>query len=407
MNEKININKPLLVIFSLLSTSIFYAYQYFYNWPLLKLSGILGSSRYVDLVAIQDISKCVAKYGIRVYEISDTCSGYQYSMGILYIFEYTGISTLNRNIAAVIFEVPIILFMLMLIAFAFKHNKSAGFYSLITMLSPGIWFLLERGNLDSIMVICIAVSALTFGKRGEILGFLALLISVLTKFYSAPLLIIYVLFGKKKYRNGFYLPITILLAVISLIQISHVAKFPSTWYVSFGAGSVGHWANLFLEYQLKSNFRIPEKTGLIAGTLIACASMAIHWKFFRRSQITPGNFLSTKSNLILFLGVTFIACYFAGMSYDYRMIFPIIVSILVLLEEESLPFKPYFLLISTGSFYLSSFFYGQSGMSVIYQQLIGDIFVGLLVSYISVYLIHKYFDYFKEIVGECKKLIFR
>lgn len=394
-------------IVSIVLVCIFYAFQYGFNWPLLKLSGILGSNRFIDLVAIQDISKCVSKYGMGVYEISEKCSGYQYSIGILYLFDFSGISTLNSVIAAVLLEIPIIVILITLVSISFHHSIKNGLFSLLAVMAPGNWFLLERGNLDLLMVELLAVAALTFGKKREYVGFLMLVISVFTKFYTAPLLILYIFFGASKNIRRFYLPSTLLVFLVSLVQISSVAKFPSTWYVSFGSGSIGHWANLFFEYQINTNFRIPEKVGLIMGVIVVCTSIAIHWRKMKDFEVSQANFVSSKENGILFFGLTFIACYFVGMSYDYRMIFPIVTSSLLLIVEKNLPYRKYFVSIAIGSFYFSSFFYGQSGMMVIYQQLIGDIFIGLLISYLCVYFLRKYRSPIMEIVSKCKNLLLK
>lgn len=385
----------------------FYAYQYLYNWPLLKVSGILGPSRFIDLVAIQDFSRCINKLGLAVYDISDTCSGYQYSLGILYLFDYTRFSTLDSHVAAFLLEIPLLLTMIILVTLSFKKNLKIGVFAVVAVLAPGNWLLLERGNLDLIMVELLAIAALTFGKKSEPLGYLMLIISVFTKFYTAPLLILYIFMGKRTLRNRLYVPVTLVVFIATLFQISYVAKFPSTWYVSFGSGSIGHWANLFLEYQVDSNYRIPEKLGMSIGLLIVCASIAIHWKAMKNFEVSQANFASTKANVILFFSTTFIACYFVGMNYDYRMIFPIVASNLLLIEEKNLPYRKYFVSIAIGSFYFSSFFYGQSGMTVIYQQLIGDIFVGLLVSYFCVYFLRKYRSPIKEIVSKCKTLLLK
>ncbi|CAN2168896.1 hypothetical protein MCEMRE196_00041 [Candidatus Nanopelagicaceae bacterium] len=407
MHKKYMENNLYYSITSTLLLLSFYAYQYLFNWPLLKISGILGSSRFIDLVAIQDFSRCVNEYGMAVYEISDKCSGYQYSLGVLYLFDYTKFSSLSSNAAAFLLEIPLLFIMISLITLSFNKNIKIGVFAVVAALAPGNWLLLERGNLDLIMVELLAIAALTFGKKSEPLGYLMLVISVFTKFYTAPLLILYVIMGKRTIRKNLYLPVTIVVVLASLVQIKNVAKFPSTWYVSFGSGSIGHWANLFLEYQVDSNNRIPEKVGLVIGLLIACISIAIHWKALKNFEVSQANFVSTKANVILFFGTTFIACYFVGMNYDYRMIFPIVTSTLLLIVEKNLPYRKYFVSIAIGSFYFSSFFYGQSGMMVVYQQLIGDIFIGLLVSYLCVYFLRKYRSPIMEIVSKCKNLLLK
>ena len=396
-----------LAILSIISVSIFYFYQFAFNWPLLKLSGLLGSSRFIDLVAIQDFSKCLSKYGVEVYEISNHCSGYQYSLGVLYFFDYSGFSSLSGISAALVLEIPLLFSMILLVALSFKKSKKIGMFSVLAVLAPGNWLLLERGNLDLIMVQLLALAALTFRKKKEYFGFIMLAITIFTKFYTLPIMFLYILYGEKKLRKYFYIPSTLAVILASVFQIKQVAKFPSTWYVSFGSGSIGHWANLFVEYQLNASFRFPEKIGLIIGLLILCVSITLHWKAFRNFNVSEANFTSSKENVILFVGLTFIACYIVGMNYDYRMIFAIIVCTLILIEERAIPSRIYFVLIALGSFYFSSFFYGQSGMSVIYQQLIGDIFVGLLVSYLCVYFLHKYRTIIMELVSKCKNLLFR
>lgn len=376
-------------LLGILGTTSFYLYQYIHNWPLLKQSGILGSFRFADLVAIQEISRCVRTLGMQVYAISESCSGYQYSIGILYLFDFLSLSRLNPNLIAAIIEIPVLSLFVGILVMAFRKNWRVGIFATLGALAPGNWLLLERGNLDLLMVALLAIAAVTFSRRYEAMGFFTLIISIFTKFYTAPLLLIYILFGKRQLKK-IYLPVSILSILISIYQIKHVAKFPSTWYVSFGSGSIGHWINLFIEYQLMSDFRLQEKIGLLVGVLILAISTYFHFALMSRHRIETYDFSNTHQNLVLFFGLTFIACYVVGMNYDYRMIFPIIAAIILVTEEGEIPCQSYFVSISVGSFFLSSYFYGQSGMSVIYQQLAGDVFIGLFTSYLITFFILRY-----------------
>ena len=385
------------------SLILFYSLQYFYNWPLLKLSGILGSERYIDLVSIQDMAKCVKSAGIRVYEIGESCSGYQYSLGILHVFNFTGFSGINRNLAAAILEIPILLLMVALLFLAFRKSNSVGVFAFIALMSPGNWLLLERGNLDLIMLSCIFFATKTFQTKYEIFGFCALLLSILTKFYAAPLLVLYILFGEPKLRLKVFVPITFLVYLFTLFQISLVAQFPSTWYVSFGSRSIGHWINLFLEHAARTTYRLSEESGLIIGTFLLIASIVLQLKVFKVFKVESATFTRTSSRGFLFFGLTFLGCYMLGMNYDYRLIFPIFASVFLLVKETQIPLKNYFIVISTASFWLSSFFFGQQGLLVIYQHFLGDIFVGLFASYISAYFVLQYKTVLSEKVSKCHR----
>jgi hypothetical protein len=383
------------------SLILFYSLQYFYNWPLLKLSGILGAERYLDLVSIQNMAKCVNSEGIRVYEIGKSCSGYQYSLGILHVFDFTGFSGINRNLAAAILEIPVLLLMAALLFLAFRKSNRVGVFTFIALVSPGNWLLLERGNLDLIMLSCIFLAAKTFQTKFELFGFCALLLSVLTKFYAAPLLILYIFFGEPKLRLKVFAPITLLVYLFTLFQISLVSQFPSTWYVSFGSRSIGHWINLFLEQFARTSYRLSEQTGFIIGTLLLVASVIVQLKVFKAFKVESTPFTSISSRGFLFFGLTFLGCYALGMNYDYRLIFPICASVFLLVKDDQIPFKTYFIVISTASFWLSSFFYGQYWLLVIFQHFLGDIFVGLLASYTSAYFVMRYKTALGEKVSKC------
>ena len=381
---------------SSLTLILIYSFQYFYNWPLLKLSGILGSERYIDLVSIQNMAKCVSSAGIRVYELGESCSGYQYSLGILHIFDITKFSEIDRNLGAAILEFPILSLMVLLLFLAFKKSNGVGFFAFVTLMSPGNWLLFERGNLDLIMISCLILATITFRTKYELLGFSALILSILTKFYTAPLLVLYILIGNPRLRLKVFAPITILVYLFTLFQISLVAQFPSTWYVSFGSGSLGHWINLFLEHFVESTYRLSEGTSFILGISVMSASILIQLKVFKVFKVESAVFSKTSSRGVLFFGLTFLGCYAAGMNYDYRLIFPICASIILLIKENQVPLRTYFIVIATISFWLSSFFYGQLGLLVIYQQFLGDIFVGLLAAYFAAYFVFEY----KATVGE-------
>lgn len=387
MHKKYMENNLYYSITSMVLLLSFYAYQYLFNWPLLKISGILGPERYVDLSAIQNFSNCIRASGIRVYEISDNCGGYQYSMGILYSFSYSHFSQITTPVAAIFLELPVIIASIFILFSVYKKSRKVGVFTTVALLAPGNWLLLERGNLDLLMLSLILIAGAVFRTRNELLGFIALTFSVFTKFYTAPLMLIFLLFGTSKFKKTIYLPITVVTYALSIYQIMHVAKFPSTWYVSFGSGSIGHWFNLLMEYGFISDFRVSGDLGNLIGALILVSSTMFIVKWLGKQNQAEKYAQKYLNGTTIFFQISFVACYLAGMNYDYRMFLLIGACIGILISRRDLPGLKFLTIVSIASMWQSSYFFGQVGMSVIYQQLIGDIAIGLAASYIAAIMV--------------------
>jgi hypothetical protein len=267
-------------------------------------------------------------------------------------------------------------------------GKQQYIFATLACISPGVWLLLERGNYDELIFMLVVIAGILLGTKRKIAGVLVLGFSALLKFYTLPAFIFATFFIEEKKTRRFLLIISIPLSLYSLKLISQVASFPSTWNVSFGLKSIGLYLQLAIQYLVNQSFTIPSIATPIPGLII----LFILLLFMRRIAIQPGLRIEDPKKLDRFtqlynlLLIVFLSCYFAGMNYDYRLVF---LSFLVGMSPLIFHSNRYSaILVISGllSLTFSTYLFGLHGIPALIIQMSGDLFLSVYVATQLVYL---------------------
>jgi hypothetical protein len=383
-------NRNTRAAFASCSVVLFYLFQLKYSWAGLQASGIRGSSNYIDQESVLNSANCFKEIGIEVYKLDapNGCGGFVYSIELLRILNFFHLSSLSSELLGAAYMWLTVAALCSLFFLMKNRGRLDILVAAFAFVSPGVWLLLERGNYDELVFILVLISSYLLASRYQELGIALLAITALMKFYTLPVFLISILFLKRKNSRILFGWIAFPIIIYIVFLIKQVAIFPSTWNISFGLDSLGHYTNLFLKERILGDLQLPG----IAMTLTGVCVIAF-WMFcltkIKLTHKTKWNFQGVNRRvMIIYTNMTtiFLSCFFAGMNYDYRLVY----------LAASLALTPCILPTSTlrnvitisGCVALgfSAYAFGQTGTPALIAQLVGDIFIYILVSALLLFL---------------------
>jgi hypothetical protein len=255
-------------------------------------------------------------------------------------------------------------------------------FSFLMIFSPPIWLLLERGNIDGLMVCLVTVAAVLFLKEKNIAGIIIISASVLVKFYTFPVLIFLFLIMKKKFEK-IILVFLVLVITPEILKDIVIRDLQEPGAIAFGAPQVTFILNALLSNLGLSTFDINVKYGHIFGILISfITSYFIYSKRFKNVEfIQMKNFQQWKISFNLF-SLTFISCFFAGMNYDYRLVLCVTAVFCLLNLNPSLLHDKIFIVSSLISIWFTCFSFGLSDRNFLIIQWLGALSLFIVVGYL-------------------------
>jgi hypothetical protein len=226
--------------------------------------------------------------------------------------------------------------------------------------------LVERGNIDWLVFACVYLGAVSFSKGQYIIGILVLALSALFKFYAFPLMLLCFILIKRPIG----LMLATLITILTFIQLGQDfvllrSVYVGSWFASFGNNIWGQYLSRFgLE--------------LTAITTIGLGLLCTGVIFLILNSIRPIKEKSlgalSRSGVIdysaLFAVTIVIVCYFAGLNYDYRLVF-LFPTLQVMLYGAHQRIRFLIVTLFLASFWLSF----NSG----YLQPIGDLAINVIV----------------------------
>lgn len=395
----------------------FFGIQVVLNWP--GLESTRGwAPRYWDLSWVIQWSECFSEYGYEVYnyDSKDQCTGYIYgslllrAMGLMRITveqsEFFG----HMNLILICMGLSYIAYL-----FSSNYKVKAVFLGLV-FTSPGIWLLLASGNLDSLMFFFVFLGALSVAK-GKINAAAAFFtIGSLIKFYSLPLIPLLLLYTKKRtqvYVISFFFSVSLFFTLMDLSRTTNQSPGPNNYFFTFGVQNFGTWVEL-LNYKITADYVEFNPIYIyaigIGASLIS--TVLIHTLLSRKKSplITSREIFQNDRKmevLFVFFSATYLALFFQGTNYDYKLIFYIVAFLSLFVSKHFTVLRTFlasiFLLslwLTCFSFGFESSFYPTIQISTIFTiiELIGDILnlviTSLLFLCLSSVLIRKVREFF-------------
>lgn len=296
----------------------FYLTLILMNWPLLRITKMRGATDYQDLYGIFKFKECFANFGYNFTDksIYPDCAGFVYNFQLLKI--------LNLNILTGISPSQFHIFQLTLYSGLFAYiyayiakTQATKLLTLFLLFSPSSQLLLERGNLDAVMIPLIVFASLLI-YRGRIFQSLILIIlATMFKFYSIPIF----LFAVLKAKNFLVKVTVVILFFIALYMSIHNylllrEKSIETYCCSFGNDVFGLYLN-------RLGLNLNSTSISIAGWMILIFSIILVSSLSRTklSVCIPriSNSILSESNIFLPLMLIFFVLYISGTNFDYKL----------------------------------------------------------------------------------------
>jgi len=387
--QKISVIKLILTSFILIfSMNLILALN---SWIAIRGSEKKGA-RFRDLDSVISSAECYSIVGNKVFSSDNlSCGGYLYGSKLLNFLNVVNVKTddvfflgyLNLVSISVTFAVFIILF----------HDLLKLDYAILAsfVLSPPIWFLIERSNIDSFIFFLLSISFIFLIKQFYLLPIGLISLTVLFKFYTFPVLICLLIFRMHIFTR-LVLVISILVTFLAIVRdlILIDSQIPFTTYTSFGLPAPG----IYLE-RVFAHFSLGEITRIqiyIVGIFLYMLFTFIIWRnlpmdLFTGYTLAESRNLYIRQLVITTFGTVHVTCYILGMNYDYRLIFYAV-------ALASIPFKDLdrnrrilIYTLSLTSLWFTSFSFGRDGSLFILASLVGDLSLAIITSIMSISLV--------------------
>ena len=354
---------------------LFYGWLYFSQWWLLKIQNNIGGGRnYADLASVLNAARCYERIGDSVYSTIETC-GFQYGIFLLRFIQLFNLDSVNLELLGGILVFSAFLILLGIAIYSVNTSRQATTAFFLTT-SPGPWLLFERGNFDLLIIVLVALGTLFLNSRFSYLTVFFITLSALMKFYTLPLLLLYIVIEKRPYLRVVAAAAIALVTPIVLYDISRAPSFPNPTFVAFGLPSPGLWLNFFAW-----RFDLPIELGgpllYVIGSLVFFTGVyLIYFSPLRHkfsSRFLPSPTVSPFGrNVFLVSSGLYLSCFLAGMNYDYRLYF-LIVSLLLLNQIfPDVRKSRLFLILQFSALWATIFFFGIEGPFHVFLAMFGN-----------------------------------
>ena len=317
--------KQFNTVFLVLAFGLIYVLNASSDWPIVHVSGI-RIVEYVDLAAIiQSGNLCSGK--LVAWEIlnllkplSETCGEFLYGRPLLALLALSSIPIAWSTPLAIFIGLTTAVFIAVFIGVV-RTNRGSFTVATVAVFSPGIFLLFERANFDLFILMGIFASACMFMTGRFFTGLFIIGVTALLKFYTVPLLLLStILFGKSKGQTATGLAIAVPISIYALWDFSQLTALPGSGYAQFGSTVFQHYF---------SHIGLVVPSFLTVGFGFAVPLMVAFWVFRftvkKGSSLILGSWLTfpdiSKSVPCISVSVVFSSCYFAGLNYDYRLVF--------------------------------------------------------------------------------------
>ena len=291
-----------LILISTLIIALHVRYKYF------LIQNLRLGSEFADYSYMTSYADCFHFELFNAYKFPNTCANIPYIYGVFALLLFYPL-TLHAIPADIVVTLLFISFVLLLLMRIVPLGTRWLLYLTALLLSPPIFLLYERGNIDIVIAIAIllAVGLLT---RGNFFAGLVLLAALsLLKFYLLPsLFCISLIFKGFKFR---YMTICILtlIGVIGNLTLIQRNYLPSIWENSFGLSTIISYAAIF-------NLGLSQfQAALLISSLIASSIYLLN--FTHSFSLTVKQ--DWETYLFVICGSSLILSTIVGNYFDYRL----------------------------------------------------------------------------------------
>jgi len=298
--------------------STFYLANFLSDWPFLQIGDAWFNRLFDDTYQVLKSAECYSRIGRLVYE-QNTCGNFVYGSLLLYLLVLFKIFSSSTVVLGMVFMfLNILIFAFFTYLIQIKMGWKSGLLAILISISPPFHYLLERGNFDTLILTLLLVSSLFFSFRKYKLVLVFLSLASLFKFYTLPVLLVYILLIIQKRIKYFlfHIFIAVIVTIYTLRDAMQVREFISNGTGGYG-GTFG--AKSFLLYMRHySSFFDKNFWAYLYYALILLMFIFMFYK--HKSSIHKESFnLKVPFSICYIFGVQIIFIFFTFMSNDYRL----------------------------------------------------------------------------------------
>lgn len=287
------------------------------TWLPLRYWGAWGGGNFLDAWQILRYGKCYATVGLSVYDDSGTnCSNYLYGRTLLQLLSLLGVDVSQTQILG--YSFLLLLAVGLSLIFPIESKMDCAVFALVVF-SPPVMLLADRGNFDILIFFLLVVVAKSVTRGNVYLAYFLLTITVLLKYYTAPVFLLIMLHSKQTKEKVLGIVLLLTSAALSFRDISITqAQYPHGSDSQFGFSIWGEYLNRYSSTQVD-----PLQGYLVSALIFLSVSLVVLFlirNFLRKEEKFTFSQDWRSFSLYIFFTVS-ITCFFGGMNFDYRLIF--------------------------------------------------------------------------------------
>ena len=377
------------------------------NWQLWKVFFPLSSpNRFLDLELITFNAGCYSRNPmLDLKNIACDPAGrvFNYPRTMLEIASQIGLDSSQTFLLGILFQVSLIAVFLYLILTIFSnfdvsYSPRRLILTSLLITSPPVFFVLERGNTDSLMFVFV-VLALSLVLFSQPIAICLVLVAFAIKLY--PVGVIAPFLTTQRLRISGWFVVFIAGAWTAANFDDYLRVWNSSplyeWY-SFGLRAIPYQLTSYLPYALtgKSGVIVSQVLGFLLFLFCSVAVfwLIISWQVFGKSfsaDLEKLGLLKSRESLLIQGTVSvFFLTYFMGLNWDTKMLFLIPFSLFFIFANSTRPLK---VAIPLSVFWLSGI------PNFLLLQTIGDLILTIYIVYILFLLIALRLTAFKKVLG--------
>jgi hypothetical protein len=304
--------------------------------------------KYRDTSWVLADADCHRDIGAGIYGLeSDTgCPGYLYGRPLLITLNFLRIGEVDTQIFVQIMRALFAISLALMILYLAKKSWQYVLIAVLVLLSPGTQLMLYNGNFDLLIFAMVVFGCLAILKNYVVIGLVIIFLSGIYKFYTIPLLLLMLLIVPKlshKILTVSFFLISCFSAITDLRLMQE--PIPSSGYAQFGftvyskyLQQIGLTLPLHLEYLVSA--------GVFALSILIMSLLGRNSKAFALTRFQDNTFI------FLVLASVFVSCYFAGLSYDPRLIYLTLAGVFLVVFLERSFFRSFiFVLVGWSSLF--------------------------------------------------------
>jgi hypothetical protein len=287
------------------------------KWPILQFAGVVSPIKYRDTSWVLEDADCYREIGSNIYGLqSETgCPEYIYGRPLLEVLNFFRIDESDTltfvYLTRGLFALSIAILLTKLSASLVTQFTLAG----IVLFSPGVQLMVYNGNFDLLIFTMVIFGIFAFLSKFVTLGLTITFLSGLFKFYTIPLLLLFVFLSPQK-RHKLLSLLMLIVASISAVRdlLLMQVSIPANGYAQFGL-------TIYVKYLEKVGIEISTIYSYILSGLIFLANVLLVILLFRYSKLEIKSNQIMEQPLYLVFATVFISCFLTGLSYDPRLIY--------------------------------------------------------------------------------------